>query len=50
MGVSPNTNVMVYAQFEVSPKLKVTPFTLVIYWTVKGVTYNIKNKPENMPV
>ena len=43
MGGSPNTNVTVYAQFGVLPKLKVNIFTPVVYCTFKGVTQDIKN-------
>ena len=43
-------NVMVYTLFGGSPKLKVKPFTLVIYWIVKCITQDIKNNFENMSV
>ena len=47
---SPTTNVMVYTHFEGLPKLKVNPFTLVIYWIDKTITKQIKNKSDNMSV
>ena len=48
MGVSPNINDMVYILFIGSPKLKVYPFTIVIYWIFKIITQSIKNKLDNI--
>ena len=50
MGGSTTINAMVYSHFEVSTKLKVKPFTLVIYWVSKITTQEIKNKLDNISV
>ena len=44
MSGSPTINVMVYAIFVVSPKLKVYNFTLVVDRIVKSITQENKNK------
>ena len=48
MGGSPTTNFVVYTHFGVSPKLKVKPLTLIIYYIVRSITWEVKNKLDNM--
>ena len=50
MVVSTTFNVMYYAIFVGSPKLKVYPFTLVIYWIVRIIIPEVKNKLYNVLV
>ena len=44
MGDSRTINVIVYALFVGSLKVKVKPFTLVVYWIVECVTQEVKIK------
>ena len=48
LGSSPTINVMVYAHFVSLPKLKISPFTLVIFYRVKSMIQEIKNKSDNI--
>ena len=50
MGGSPTINVMVYAHFLGSPKIKVQPFVVVLSWIVKFLTQYIQNKLKNSSV
>ena len=44
MGVYPTISVSVYAQFGVSPEIKVYPFILVVSCIVKILIKEVKNK------